>query len=97
MIEKFTATLFLGSLVAVGVVVPSELTPELFMQWGLAGLVVALVMWRDWQREKRMSTSMEKQAKWIQETMLDALRSNTKAIDRCYHLQGAEDAFEDKK
>lgn len=96
MIEKTAFSFTIAALVALGVVAPVNLTPELFMQWGLAGVVVALVLWRDWVREKRMSLSIERQTKWIQETLLSALKANTKAIDRCYHLQGGEVDQEEK-
>ena len=40
--------------------VPFEGDPSAWAQWGLAGLVVGYTLWRDWQREKRMSEALEK-------------------------------------
>ena len=56
--------------------------PALWMQWGLAGVVVAYVLWRDWQREKRMGTAIDNQQKWIRETLVGALERNAKAMER---------------
>ncbi len=56
--------------------------PALWMQWGLAGVVVAYVLWRDWQRERRMSAAIEGQQKWIRETLVGALERNAKAMER---------------
>lgn len=56
--------------------------PSLWMQWGLAGVVVAYVLWRDWQREKRMSAAIEGQQKWIRDTLVGALERNAKAMER---------------
>jgi len=49
-------------------------------QWGLAGLVIGYVLWRDWQREKRMSSSIELHEQWVRDTLIHALQDNTEAI-----------------
>ena len=56
-------------------------------QWGLAGLVVGFTLYRDWEREKRMSKeNMELGAKiddarrWQNETLVVALKDNTAAL-----------------
>lgn len=56
--------------------------PALWMQWGLAGVVVAYVLWRDWQRERRLSTAIEGQQRWIRETLLSTLERNAAAMER---------------
>ncbi|MGH7143112.1 MAG: hypothetical protein ACREJ2_03140 [Planctomycetota bacterium] len=50
--------------------------------WGLAGLVVGYTLWRDWQRERRMSTAMEHHQAWVQTTLIGALERNTVALNR---------------
>ena len=49
-------------------------------QWGLAGLVVGFTLWRDYEREKRMSAAIEAEQKWVQETLMSALERNTMAM-----------------
>jgi hypothetical protein len=56
--------------------------PSLWAQWGLAGVVVAYVLWRDWQREKRMGAAIDHQQKWIRETLVGALERNAAAMER---------------
>ncbi len=56
--------------------------PSLWAQWGLAGVVVAYVLWRDWQREKRMGAAIDSQQKWIRETLVGALERNAAAMER---------------
>ena len=51
-------------------------------QWGLAGLVVGYTLWRDWHRERRMSASIERDHRWVQETLVSALERNTQALER---------------
>jgi hypothetical protein len=62
--------------------VPVDGAPELWMQWGLAGLVVAYTLWRDWQRERRMSETLDKHQIWVQQTLLGALERNTVAVEK---------------
>ncbi len=65
---------------------------SLWAQWGLAGVVVAYVLWRDWQREKRMGAAIDGQQKWIRETLVGALERNAKAMERmATWLERAED------
>ena len=70
----------MGALLLVSV--PPTPDPELWAQWGLAGAVVAFTLARDWNREKRMSEALEKHQAWTQQTLLNALERNTKAIER---------------
>jgi hypothetical protein len=56
--------------------------PELWANWGLAGVVVAYVLWRDWQREKRMGAAIDTQQKWIRETLVETLEHNAAAMER---------------
>jgi len=51
-------------------------------QWGLAGLVVAYTLYRDGQREKRMSEALEKHQQWMQGTLLSALERSSLAMER---------------
>jgi sensor domain CHASE-containing protein len=73
-------TVMLG-LVAASVPVGAD-EPALWMQWGLAGVVVAYVLWRDWQRERRLSTAIEGQQRWIRETLVATLERNAGAMER---------------
>ena len=56
--------------------------PTLWAQWGLAGLVVGCTLWRDHTREKRMSQAIEKDHKWVRETLVDTLERNTAALEK---------------
>ena len=62
--------------------VPTSPDPGQWAQWGLAGLVISYVMWRDWQRERRMSEDLQKHQTWVRDTLLDALERNTAALER---------------
>ena len=55
---------------------------SLWANWGLAGVVVAYVIHRDWQREKRLSSAIEGQQKWIRETLVATLERNAAAMER---------------
>ncbi len=80
MIET-TAKLAMAGLLAAATPTAS-VDPALWAQWGLAGVVVAYVLWRDHHRERRMASSIETQQKWIRDTLLSALDRNAKAMDR---------------
>ena len=56
--------------------------PAMWAQWGLAGVVVAYVLWRDHQREKRMATAIDAQQRWIRETLVKTLERNASAMER---------------
>ena len=56
--------------------------PGIWAQWGLAGVVVAYVLWHNWQRERRMSEAIEENNRWVRDTLLDALAKNTEVIER---------------
>lgn len=75
-----------GSLAAA---MPTGGTPDLWAQWGLAGMVVAYTLWRDHTREKRMSETLAqhhaeaaRREQWMQTTLLSALERNTIAMER---------------
>ncbi len=70
----------MGGLLAVSVPVGGDGT--MWCQWGLAGLVISYVLWRDWLREKRMSEAIERDHKWVRETLLEALEKNTRALEQ---------------
>jgi hypothetical protein len=79
-IESVAKTVMVA-LVAATVPVGAD-EPALWMQWGLAGVVVAYVLWRDWQRERRLSTAIEGQQRWIRETLVATLERNARAMER---------------
>ncbi|MBA2480463.1 MAG: hypothetical protein H0V44_07355 [Planctomycetes bacterium] len=54
----------------------------LWCQWGLAGMVVAYVLWRDHHRERRMASAIDAQQRWIRDTMVTALDRNGKVMER---------------
>lgn len=84
MIDSLVSTLAktaMLTLVAASVPVDS-VEPALWMQWGLAGVVVAYVLWRDWQRERRLSSAIEAQQRWIRETLVATLERNAGAMER---------------
>jgi len=78
-IETLTKTsmglLFLAS-------VPMGGDPSLWANWGLAGLVVGYTLYRDWQRERRMSEAMEKHEEWVRSKLLGVLERNSVAMER---------------
>lgn len=43
-------------------------------QWGLAGVVTGVTMYLSWLREKRMSSALEVQQKWIQDELVSVLK-----------------------
>ena len=65
----------------------ATLDPSVWAQWGLAGLVVSYTLYRDHNREKRMSTAIETDHRWVRETLVDALEQNTKALQRMANFQ----------
>lgn len=80
MIESLAKTVMVTLVAATAPVGADE--PALWMQWGLAGVVVAYVLWRDWQRERRLSTAIEGQQRWIRETLVATLERNARAMER---------------
>jgi hypothetical protein len=89
-IESIAKMTMVGLLAAAAPIDATE--PSLWAQWGLAGVVVAYVLWRDWQREKRMGAAIDSQQKWIRETLVGALERNAKAMERmATWLERAED------
>ena len=72
--------------------VPLQGDPNAWAQWGLAGMVVGYTLWRDWQREKRMSEALEKHQAWTQQTLLSALNRNTTALERMVARFGPDDS-----
>lgn len=63
--------------------VPASDSPELWAQWGLAGLVVGYTLWRDWQREKRMAETIEKHQEWVRTTLVGTLARTAAALEKC--------------
>ncbi len=56
--------------------------PTLWAQWGLAGAVVGYTLWRDWQRERQMTESIERQNEWVRNTLVKALERNSVAMEK---------------
>ena len=57
-------------------------TPAPWAEWGLAGVVVAYVLVRDAQREKRMGEAIDRQEAWIRSTLMTAMERNAAAMER---------------
>jgi hypothetical protein len=76
--------------------VPADGVPELWLQWGLAGIVVGYTLHRDWQRQKRMSEALERHQAWVQQTLLGALERSSIAIEKLTALQNERKAFDDR-
>jgi sensor domain CHASE-containing protein len=70
----------MGVLLAASVPLGGDST--LWAQWGLAGVVVGFTLWRDHSRERRMSSAIEKDHKWVRETLVNALERNTAALEK---------------
>ena len=70
----------MGLLLAASTPIGGDAT--LWAQWGLAGLVVAYTLWRDHNRERRMSFAIERDHKWVRETLVDTLERNTAALEQ---------------
>lgn len=62
--------------------VPVGGAPALWAQWGLAGTVVGYTLWRDWQRERQMSESTERQNEWVRNTLVKALERNSVVLEK---------------
>jgi len=62
--------------------VPVGGDPGIWAQWGLAGLVVGYTLWRDQNRERRMSEAIERHQNWVQSTLLGALERNSVALEK---------------
>ena len=61
---------------------PAGFCAEEWGKWGLAGLVVAYTLWRDWEREKRMADTIKMHDIWVKEQMLTAIRESAAAAAR---------------
>ena len=80
MIETIAKLTMVGLFAAATPVETSD--TSLWANWGLAGVVVGYVLYRDWQREKRLSSAIEGQQKWIRETLVATLERNAAAMER---------------
>lgn len=80
MIETIAKLGMLGLFAAAAPLDAAE--PSLWANWGLAGVVVGFVLWNDWQRERRLSSAIEAQQKWIRERLVEALERNAQASER---------------
>ena len=89
MIETIAKTSMLGLFAAATPVEASDVS--LWANWGLAGVVVGYALYRDWQRERRLSAAIESQQKWIRETLVGALERNATAMERMLRWLEARD------
>ncbi len=62
--------------------VPVGGDPGIWAQWGLAGVVVGYTLWRDHNRERRMSEAIERHQSWVQTTLLSAVERNSVALEK---------------
>ena len=51
-------------------------------QWGLAGIVIGFVMYRDYRREDKLSDRLGKQEDWIKKELAETINKNTIVIER---------------
>jgi len=79
MIESLTK-MSMGVLLIASVPVGGD--PGIWAQWGLAGVVVGYTLWRDHNRERRMSEAIERHQSWVQTTLLSALERNSVALEK---------------
>ncbi len=90
MIEGFAKA---AMVVLVGASTPIEsIDPTVWCQWGLAGVVVVYVLWRDEHRERRMAQAIDSQQRWIRETLVKALERNATAMERMATWMEQDDA-----
>lgn len=62
---------------------PFSAEPSIFgdvTQWGLAGAIILFTLWRDWQREGRMSLKNHELEEYIRTEMRQVVEANTKAL-----------------
>lgn len=62
-------------------------TSDIWLQWGLAGVVIAYTLARDWQREKRMYEELNRHHLWAQSTLMAALDRSSIAIEKITQLE----------
>lgn len=63
------------------VTAPVDDSFSIWAQWGLAGAVVGITLWRDWEREKRMSAEIGKLTEQMNKAFMGALEKNTLALE----------------
>lgn len=71
-----------GMVALLGVTTPIGGTEGDWAQWGLAGLVVMYTLWRDHERERRMSTAIENHQNWVRDTLAQSLNNNANTLQR---------------
>ena len=60
----------------------------IWMQWGLAGVVVGLTLYMSWLRECRMSKELERQQEWTRTTLVKAIERNNAVLARLMERLG---------
>jgi len=55
---------------------------SIWMQWGLAGVVVAYTLYMSWLREVRMSKELERQQEWTRTTLVQAIERNNAVLEK---------------
>ena len=68
-------------LVTLAALAPLGGDSTIWAQWGLAGLVVAYVLYDSRQRERDQRKSIAESHQWIRETLMGALERNTAALN----------------
>jgi pyridoxal biosynthesis lyase PdxS len=91
---KLSMVALLAAGAPVTVAIDTDAAVALWAQWGLAGVVVGYVLWRDWQRERRMATAIESQQKWIRETLLLTLERNAAVMEQVANWLDRQDHTE---
>ena len=49
-------------------------------QWGVAGVIIAYVFWRDRERERRMNERLDESERFIRDKLIHAIDKNTDAM-----------------
>ena len=68
-------------LVTLAALAPLGGDSSIWAQWGLAGLVVAFVLYENHQREREQRNSTAESQRWIRDTLIGALERNTAALN----------------
>jgi len=79
MLENIVSALLLGAFVAVAPI-DGDIVPS-WAQYGLAGLVVGCMIWRDVKREERMSEQIQKMNEKMIEMQTTTIKENTSALN----------------
>jgi hypothetical protein len=62
----------------------AQFDPNVWGQWGLAGLVMGTVLWLSHRRDVWLREQNAAQQRWIQERLLSVIEHNTTALNRVH-------------